>query len=176
MLKKSIEKAFNEQINAETYSAYLYWSMSAWCEKHNLAGFANWMRVQAQEEMSHAMKFYTHILERGGEVKLTAIDGPETEWKDIEAMFAATLKHENYVTERITHWSIRPTRKRITPAINSCEVCQRAGGKREKCRADPGTAEDYGQTARCSPVYAGQGNGGPYLYAACGARGISPCV
>ncbi|MGH2270637.1 ferritin [Anaerohalosphaeraceae bacterium U12dextr] len=101
MLKKSIEKAFNEQINAETYSAYLYWSMSAWCEKHNLAGFANWMRVQAQEEMSHAMKFYTHILERGGEVKLTAIDGPQTEWDDIEAVFAATLSHENHVTERI---------------------------------------------------------------------------
>jgi ferritin len=101
MLKKSIEKAFNEQINAETYSAYLYWSMSAWCEANNLPGFANWMRIQAQEEMTHALKFYTHILERGGQVKLTAIDGPETEWKDIEAVFAATLKHENYVTERI---------------------------------------------------------------------------
>ncbi len=101
MLKKSIEKAFNEQINAETYSAYLYWSMSAWCETNNLPGFANWMRIQAQEEMTHALKFYTHILERGGQVKLTAIEGPETEWKDIEAVFAATLKHENYVTERI---------------------------------------------------------------------------
>lgn len=101
MLKKSIEKAFNEQINAETYSAYLYWSMSAWCEANNLPGFANWMRIQAQEEMTHALKFYTHILERGGQVKLTAIEGPETEWKDIEAVFAATLKHENYVTERI---------------------------------------------------------------------------
>ncbi len=101
MLKKSIEKAFNEQINAETYSAYLYWSMSAWCEANNLPGFANWMRIQAQEEMTHALKFYTHVLERGGQVKLTTIDGPETEWKDIEAVFAATLKHENYVTERI---------------------------------------------------------------------------
>lgn len=101
MLKKSIEKAFNEQINAETYSAYLYWSMSAWCETNNLPGFANWMRIQAQEEMTHALKFYTHVLERGGQVKLTTIDGPETEWKDIEAVFAATLKHENYVTERI---------------------------------------------------------------------------
>ncbi|MBN2514139.1 MAG: ferritin [Sedimentisphaerales bacterium] len=103
MLKKSIEQAFNAQINAETYSAYLYWSMSAWCEKNNLGGFANWMRIQAQEEMSHAMKFYTHVLERGGEVKLTSIDGPETEWKDIEAVFAATLRHENAVTERINH-------------------------------------------------------------------------
>lgn len=101
MLKKSVEKAFNEQINAETYSAYLYWSMSAWYERNNLPGFANWMRIQAQEEMTHALKFYTHILERGGSVKLTTIDAPETEWKDVEAVFVATLKHENYVTERI---------------------------------------------------------------------------
>jgi ferritin len=100
-IKKNIEKAFNEQINAETYSAYLYWSMSAWCERNNLPGFANWMRIQAQEEMTHALKFYTHILERGGAVKLTTIDGPETEWKDIEAIFAATLKHENHVTDLI---------------------------------------------------------------------------
>jgi ferritin len=103
MVKKTVEKAFNDQINAETYSAYLYWSMSAWCERNNLTGFANWMRIQAQEEMTHALKFYTHILERGGKIALAAIAAPETEWKDIEAIFAATLKHENYVTERINY-------------------------------------------------------------------------
>ncbi len=101
MLKKSVEKAFNDQLNAETYSAYLYWSMSAWCEKNNLPGFANWIRVQAREEMTHAMKFYTHIIERGGMVKLATIAAPETDWKDIEDVFTQTLKHEQYVTERI---------------------------------------------------------------------------
>jgi ferritin len=103
MIKKSMEKAVNEQINAETYSAYLYWSMAAWCDKNNLPGFANWMRVQVQEEMSHAVKFYTYLIDRSGTVKLTAIAGPETEWKDIEAIFAATLKHEQYVTSRINN-------------------------------------------------------------------------
>ncbi len=100
-IKKTVEKAFNEQINAETYSAYLYWSMAAWCDRNNLPGFANWMRVQVQEEMSHAVKFYTYLIDRGGAVKLAAIAGPETEWKDIEAIFAATLKHENYITDLI---------------------------------------------------------------------------
>jgi ferritin len=103
MIKKSMEKAINEQINAETYSAYLYWSMAAWCDKNNLPGFANWMRVQVQEEMSHAVKFYTYLIDRGGTVKLTAIAAPETDWKDIEAIFAATLKHEQYVTARINN-------------------------------------------------------------------------
>jgi len=103
MLKKSVEKAFNDQLNAETYSAYLYWSMSAWCEKNNLPGFANWMRVQAREEMTHAVKFYTYLIDRGATVKLTAIAAPETDWKDIEAIFAATLKHEQYVTALINN-------------------------------------------------------------------------
>jgi ferritin len=103
MIKKGLEKAFNEQLNAETYSAYLYWSMAAWCDKNNLPGFANWMRVQVQEEMSHAVKFYTYLIDRNGTVKLTAIAGPETDWKDIEAIFAATLKHEQYVTSRINN-------------------------------------------------------------------------
>lgn len=101
MIKNSIEKAFNEQINAELYSAYLYLSMSAWCEKNNLPGFAHWMRVQFREEQEHAMKFYRYIVECGGQVNLAAIDAPETEWKDIAAVFAQTLKHERYVTGRI---------------------------------------------------------------------------
>ncbi len=98
MISKKIEKAFNDQINAETYSAYLYWSMSAALEGMNLPGFANWMRVQAQEEMTHAAKFFSYLIERGGTVKLAAIDGPPTEWKDAEAIVKNVVKHEEHVT------------------------------------------------------------------------------
>lgn len=101
MISKKIEEAFNQQLNAETFSAYLYWSMSAALERMNLPGFANWMRIQAQEEMTHAMKFYEHIIERGGTVTLTAIEGPETQWKDVKAVFETTLEHEQKVTAMI---------------------------------------------------------------------------
>lgn len=101
MIPKKIEKAFNKQINAETYSAYLYWSMSAALEDMNLPGLASWMRVQAQEEMTHAAKFYGQIIERGGKVKLTAIDGPPTEWQSVKAVFEEVLKHEQLVTSLI---------------------------------------------------------------------------
>ena len=101
MLSKKMEKAFNEQVNAETYSAYLYWSMAAALEEMNLPGFANWMRVQAQEEMTHAEKFYAQIIERGGRVKLTAIDGPPTDWDSVKTMFQDVLKHEQHVTSLI---------------------------------------------------------------------------
>ena len=101
MINKKIEQAFNKQINAETYSAYLYWSMSAALEKMNLPGFASWMRIQAQEEMTHAAKFYSHIIERGGSVELTAIDAPPVQWDNVKAVFEAGLKHEQLVTSLI---------------------------------------------------------------------------
>ena len=90
--------AMNKQINAEMYSAYMYLSMAAWFEKENLGGFANWMKVQAQEEMTHAMKFYNFIVERQGAVKLMAIDCPPSDWKDALAVFQDALKHEQKVT------------------------------------------------------------------------------
>jgi ferritin len=98
MLNPKIEKAFNGQLNAETFSAYLYWSMSAYFESVNLKGFANWMRVQAQEEMVHAMKFSTFINERGGRVALTAIEGPATQWDSPLAAFENAYQHEQTVT------------------------------------------------------------------------------
>lgn len=98
MIAKKIEDAFNAQINAEIYSSYLYLSMSGALEKMNLPGFASWMRVQAQEEMTHAMKFYDHIIERDGTVALAAIDGPPMKWKDVKAVIAETLEHEQKVT------------------------------------------------------------------------------
>lgn len=101
MIPKKIEKAFNRQINAETFSAYLYWSMSAALERMNLPGFANWMRIQAQEEMLHAIKFHRFIIERGGTVTLTAIDAPQTQWDSVKAVFESTLEHEQKVTSLI---------------------------------------------------------------------------
>lgn len=101
MISRAMEKAFNEQLAAETYSAYLYWSMSAALEDMQLPGFAHWMRVQAQEEMGHALKFYHHLVERGGRVKLGPIDGPPTEWDSLGKLFEEVLKHERHITSLI---------------------------------------------------------------------------
>ena len=101
MISSKIADAFNKQVNAELYSAYLYCSMAAYFLKENLPGFANWMNVQAQEEMTHAMKFYNYLLERQSAVKLTAIDGPPTDWNGPLAVFQDALKHEQKVTSLI---------------------------------------------------------------------------
>jgi ferritin len=103
MLNKKVEEAMNKQINAELWSAYLYLSMSAYFESQNSPGFANWMRVQYQEEVSHAMKFFDYINERGGKVKLMAIAEVQTDWKDAIDIFEETLAHEQKVTGMINN-------------------------------------------------------------------------
>ena len=98
MVSEKMEKALNGQLNAEVYSGYLYLSMAAYFEDEDLAGFANWMRVQAEEELEHGMKFYDYIIRRGASVTLTAIEGPQTEWDSPVAAFEHVLSHEQMVT------------------------------------------------------------------------------
>ena len=98
MLNNDMEKALNAQVNAEMYSAYLYLSMSAYFQSKSLGGFASWMRVQAQEEMVHAMKLYDFINERGGRVILKLIEAPPTEWDSPLATMEAVYEHEQNVT------------------------------------------------------------------------------
>lgn len=98
MIKKKMENELNKQLNAELYSSYLYLSMSAYFESMNLKGFANWMRVQAQEELVHAMKFYDYLNERGGRAVLMAIDAPPAKWQSPIAVFEHVYEHEQKVT------------------------------------------------------------------------------
>lgn len=98
MLSTKMGKALDGQINAELYSAYLYLSMAAWSRGRGLDGFGNWFRVQAQEELAHAMRFYDYVYERGGSVTMSAIDAPPGDWDSPLALFEQTLKHERKVT------------------------------------------------------------------------------
>ncbi len=101
MLNERMEKALNEQIKWEFYSAYLYLSMASYFESLSLEGFAKWMKAQAIEESIHAMKFYNFVNERGGRVRLQAIDQPPTEWESPLSVMEFALKHEQEVTKRI---------------------------------------------------------------------------
>lgn len=98
MLSDNMEKALNDQVNAEMYSSYLYLAMSAYFGSLNLAGSASWMKIQALEEMTHAMKLYSFIEERGGQVKLAAIETPGTDWASPLEVFEKVLEHERLVT------------------------------------------------------------------------------
>lgn len=103
MIGQKMEKALNEQINAELHSAYLYLSMAAYFHSIGMDGMAQWMKVQEMEEKSHAMKFFQHIIDRQGRVSLTAIPEPQFEWSSPLEAFEAAYKHEQYITGRINN-------------------------------------------------------------------------
>ena len=101
MISEKLTKALNDQINAEFYSAYLYLSMSAFAEGAALKGTANWLFVQAQEEMAHGANMYRYLLDRGGLLSLAAIEQPTASFTGIDEVFTQVLAHEQKVTEKI---------------------------------------------------------------------------
>jgi ferritin len=101
MLSKTMQDAINDQIQKEYHSSYLYLAMAAFCEASNLPGSAQWMRVQSQEELAHALKFYDHVVDRGGRVTLQAIPQPPADYKSALDVFEKVLAHEQLVTAAI---------------------------------------------------------------------------
>ena len=101
MIKKAVEVALNEQINAEFKSAYLYLSMSSYFQSTGLSGCANWMRIQYQEELAHATRFFDYVNERGGRVMLAPIQEVQVDFSGIVDVFEKTLEHEQMVTGMI---------------------------------------------------------------------------
>nr|5V5K_A Chain A, Ferritin [Archaeoglobus fulgidus]5V5K_B Chain B, Ferritin [Archaeoglobus fulgidus]5V5K_C Chain C, Ferritin [Archaeoglobus fulgidus]5V5K_D Chain D, Ferritin [Archaeoglobus fulgidus]5V5K_E Chain E, Ferritin [Archaeoglobus fulgidus]5V5K_F Chain F, Ferritin [Archaeoglobus fulgidus]5V5K_G Chain G, Ferritin [Archaeoglobus fulgidus]5V5K_H Chain H, Ferritin [Archaeoglobus fulgidus] len=100
-ISEKMVEALNRQINAEIYSAYLYLSMASYFDSIGLKGFSNWMRVQWQEELMHAMKMFDFVSRRGGRVKLYAVEEPPSEWDSPLAAFEHVYEHEVNVTKRI---------------------------------------------------------------------------
>lgn len=103
MISKKLEAAINAQINAELWSAYLYLSMSSYCQEAGFPGMANWFAVQFKEEQDHAMIFFNYLQSRGGRVLLSPIEAVPTEWASPLAAFEHTLEHEGKVTSLINN-------------------------------------------------------------------------
>jgi len=101
MVPKKIEDAFSEQVKFELESAYIYLSMAAYFDAEGFEGMGRWMRAQVQEEVTHAMRFYKHIIERGGHVQFHPIAVPPQDWASPLAAFEAAYKHEQFITGKI---------------------------------------------------------------------------
>lgn len=101
MLSTKMQAAFNEQIKNELNSAYIYLGMAAYFENQSLPGFAHWMRIQTQEELFHASKFFDFVYERDGEVDLFALDQPSVTYDSPLAAFQAAYQHEQFISGTI---------------------------------------------------------------------------
>lgn len=100
-MKTNLVEAFHTQIQAEFQSAYVYLSMASWFTEHNLPGFAQWMRVQWEEETQHAMKLVDFLHNRGEAVVLHAIASPTATYGSPLEVFERVREHEQKITASI---------------------------------------------------------------------------
>ena len=101
VISQKVQDAINEQIKNELYSGYIYLAMAAHFESESLTGFASWMRLQAREEVTHGMKLFDYLTDRGGKVVLQAIQAPPTELGSPLSIFQTAYQHEQKVTAMI---------------------------------------------------------------------------
>jgi ferritin len=101
MIGKKLNDAMNEQIKNELESYYIYLSMAAWLHSKALDGMGHYMRVQAHEEMLHAMKHFNHLIDRGGKVALKDLKQLKTQWKSPIEVFQDALEHEKFISKKI---------------------------------------------------------------------------
>ncbi len=98
MISPKMQEALNRHVQQEIFSSHLYLAMSAWCEAKAWKGFARWLRVQSEEELTHAKKSLDFLLARGGEANLGAIEAPPSAWASVNDVFEKVLEHERRVT------------------------------------------------------------------------------
>ena len=108
-MEKKLQDAVNEQIKNELYSAYMYLSMATYFDGEKMPGFAAWMKAQAKEEYSHAMKLYDNLADRGARVLLKAIEQPPVNFNSPLEVFEQTLAHEKKVTKMIENLYVMAT-------------------------------------------------------------------
>jgi ferritin len=101
MLNKKMLEKLNAQLNREYSSSYIYLAMSTWCASKSFDGSAAWLRIQAQEELGHALKFVKYIEDQGHHATLRAIDEPQAEFDSLREVFEKTLEHEQFITKSI---------------------------------------------------------------------------
>ena len=101
MISKKMEKALNEQIKEELYSASIYMAISAWASSKDFDGTAHFFMLQTQEEVGHAMKMYNYLFEVGGQAVIPGLDKPPVKYKDLNDVFQKALEHEKYISGRI---------------------------------------------------------------------------
>lgn len=101
MLSEKLLNELNKQIKYELESAHYYVAMEAYFDSNDLPGFANFFKIQAEEERFHAQKFYDFVYEMDGDVEVTPLELVGKDFESCVDVFKKALEHEKFVTSRI---------------------------------------------------------------------------
>jgi ferritin len=117
-MSEELQKAFNDQMGAEFQSAHYYLQMAAYFDATHMMGMSKWMRLQADEERLHAMRFYDYMLQRGCVVQMQAIPAPKANYDSVHEVFEQALEHERSVSRKIRDLYHLATAERDYPSYS----------------------------------------------------------
>ncbi len=103
MLSEKMVDLLNKQINLEFYSSNLYLQMSAWCEFSALESCAEFLRLHAEEEMTHMNRLFKYVADTGALPVIGAIDAPAANFEDVIELFKEIYAHEQFITSEINN-------------------------------------------------------------------------
>lgn len=101
MISEKLQKAINEQVTFEMWSANLYLAMSFYFEREGFSGFAHWMKKQSQEELEHACTMAEYVMKRGGVALVDKVDVVPNGWGSPLEVFEQVYKHECHVSQLV---------------------------------------------------------------------------
>lgn len=93
-----IVKLFNQQINHEFYSHFVYLALAAFFERQGLFGFEQWALKSAGEELGHAKKLTEYLQDKVQIVEYYPVDAPVCPCETLGAALELALNHERKVT------------------------------------------------------------------------------
>jgi ferritin len=102
MITTYIATELQRQLQRELSSAYAYYGLYVFFVNKSLNGFATWCKVQAGEELTHADKLLSHLLERNADIDLLDVQAPQSTFSSPLHAFQHALALEEEITHTIT--------------------------------------------------------------------------
>ena len=114
----------NRQFNQELSASHGYRALALWCDLQNLEGFARYFSKQASEELVHASRITTHLIDRNTLPETTALSAPKCNFKTllevaqhaqsmeientrgVHAVYQAAVDAKDYPAQVLMHWFI----------------------------------------------------------------------
>jgi ferritin len=102
MASERFVDALNAQIAREFAAAHQYVAIGAYYAAETFPRLASFFFQQAEEEREHAMKMVNHLIDRGGQPEIGAVEGPRQSFADHVEPIKLALEQERTVTVRIS--------------------------------------------------------------------------
>jgi ferritin len=101
VISNELTEKLNDQIKEELQSETYYLGMASYFEEEDWNGFAHFMKLQAEEEREHAMKFFDFLSEVDQPIEIPGTESPRNEYSSISEVFETALEQEKHITEKI---------------------------------------------------------------------------